>query len=222
MRVHRADPIKDARANMVFAQLKTNGVTDKTILNVLDKVPREHFVPVTSLPLAYGDAPVFCDIPGRYLFAPQTLGLLLQNLNLLPNDKVLVVGGNYGYTATVLLELGCKAYVVESHPILVSKCRDKLKKYHIEIHSGPLKAGFIQQSPYRSIIVELGLSSVPDSLVEQLGEKGRLAICLTASENDCARACVFEKTHDSLTEVFAVEANMPPCTEFIEPEHFVF
>ena len=75
MRVHRVDPIQDARSNMVLAQLKTNGVFDKLILNTLEKISREYFVPVNSLSIAYGDSPVSCDIPGRYLFAPQTLGI---------------------------------------------------------------------------------------------------------------------------------------------------
>lgn len=113
MRVHRVDPIQNARSNMVFAQLKTNGVIDKLILGTLERIPREHFVPVVVLSVAYGDSPVYCDIPGRYLFAPQTLGIFLQHLNLEADDKVLVVGGNYGYTATVLFEMGCKAYIID-------------------------------------------------------------------------------------------------------------
>ena len=222
MRVHRVDPIQDARSNMVLAQLKTNGVFDKLILNTLEKISREYFVPVNSLSIAYGDSPVSCDIPGRYLFAPQTLGILLQHLNLLPDDKVLVIGGNYGYTATVLFEMGCKALVIESHPILVAKCRERLKKYNAVIESGPLKLGLSEHGPYKAIIVEIGLNTVPESVIKQLEEKGRVAICLTMGELDSAKACVFEKKANTLHEVFTIEANMPPCTEFIEPENFTF
>ena len=82
MRVHRLNPIQNARTNMVLSQLKPNGVIDRTILNVLNNVPRENFIPVNSFSIAYADAPIFYDIPGRYIFAPQTFGLFLQNLNL--------------------------------------------------------------------------------------------------------------------------------------------
>ena len=215
MRVHRVDPIQDARSNMVLAQLKTNGVFDKLILNTLEKISREYFVPVNSLSIDYGDSPVSCDIPGRYLFAPQTLGILLQHLNLLPDDKVLVIGGNYGYTATVLYEIGCKAFVIESHPILVAKCREKLKKYNAVIESGPLKLGLSEHGPYKAIIVEIGLNKIPESVIKQLEENGRVAICLTTRELVSAKA-------NTLHEVFTIEANMPPCTEFIEPEDFTF
>jgi protein-L-isoaspartate(D-aspartate) O-methyltransferase len=222
MRVHRVDPIQNARSNMVFAQLKTNGVIDKLILGTLERVPREHFVPVAVLSIAYGDSPVYCDIPGRYLFAPQTLGIFLQHLNLQADDKVLVVGGNYGYTATVLFEMGCKAYIIESHPILVAKCREKLKKYNAVIQSGPLKLGLSEHGLYKAIIIELGLNSIPEPIIDQLQECGRVAICINAGETASAKACVFEKKANMLQEVFTIEANMPPCTEFIEPEGFTF
>lgn len=222
MRVHRVDPIQNARSNMVLAQLKTNGVIDKLILSTLERIPREHFVPVSFLSIAYGDNPVYCDIPGRYLFAPQILGIFLQHLNLQTDDKVLVVGGNYGYTATVLFEMGCRAYIIESHPILVAKCREKLKKYNAVIQSGPLKSGLSEHGPYKAIIIELGLNSIPESIIDQLQECGRVAICINTGETDSAKACVFEKKANMLQEVFTIEANMPPCTEFIEPEDFTF
>ena len=222
MRVRRIDPIKNARSNMVSAQLKTNGVINKSILSVFENVSREYFVPVISLPMAYGDGPIYCDIPGRSLFAPQTIGIFLQHLNLSPKDKVLVVGGNYGYTATVLFELGCAVYIAESHPILVAKCREKLKKYSAVIQNTPLELGLEEHGPYKAIIVELGLSSIPDFIIHQLEENGKAAVCITAAKKDITKACVFEKKDNELHEIFTIEANMPLCSEFIEPESFTF
>lgn len=222
MRVRRVDPIKNARSNMVCAQLKTNGVINKSILNIFENTAREYFVPVVSLPMAYGDSPIYCDVPGRYLFASQTLGIFLQHLNLSPDDKILVVGGNYGYTATVLFELKCSAYIVESHPILVAKCRERLKKYSAVIQNTPLALGLEEYGPYRAIIIELGLSSIPDFVIHQLEENGKLAICITTAENGLTKACIFEKKNNKLHEVFTTGANMPLCTEFTAPENFTF
>lgn len=222
MRVHRVDPIQNARRNMVLTQLKANGIIDKIILNAFEKIPREHFIPVTVLSAAYGDGPIYCDISGRYLFAPQVLGLFLQHLNLMPNDKILVIGGNYGYTATVLFEMGCIAYIVESHPILVSKCREKLKKYNATIHSGPLKTGLRENGPYKAIIVEIGLNSIPECIIDQLQDGGKIAICVTTGEEISAKACIFEKKAKKLHKVFTIDANMPTCTEFNELENFTF
>lgn len=222
MRVHRSDAIKDARTNMVSTQLKTNGVIDRAILNVLGSVPREEFVPVIALPLAYGDGPISCDIAGRHLFAPQTLGLLLQHLKLNETDKVLLVVGNLGYTATVLCELRCKTFVVESNPFLASKCQEKLKKYNVPVNQGPLAEGFSDHAPFNAIIIEAGIQAIPEHFTKQLAENGRIAVCLITDNVDFAKACVFEKKQDILLEVFSIEANMPPCDEFSKPEGFNF
>ncbi len=222
MRVSRMDPIKNARSNMVFSQLKANGVINKSILSVFENISREHFVPVIALPMAYGDSPIYCDVPGRYLFAPQTLGIFFQHLNLSPNDKVLVVGGNYGYTATMLFELGCTAYIVESHPILIAKCREKLKKYSAIIQNTPLELGLEEYGPYKAIIVELGISSIPNFIIHQLEENGKVAVCITDKEKRLTKAHVFEKKDNNLHEVFTIEANMPLCTEFTAPKNFTF
>lgn len=222
MRVHHTDPIKNARQKMVDNQLKTSGIIDKNVLSAFERVPREYFIPINALPLAYSDSPIFCDITGRYLFAPHTLGNLLQHLSLKKNDKVLIIGGNYGYTATILFEIGCLVYIVESHPILVAKCREKLKKQHIMIQSNPLKEGMKEQSPYKAIIMELSLKSIPDNIIKQLEEKGKIATCIAANDEEPTRACIFEKTDSQLHEIFSIQANMPACPEFNKTAEFVF
>ena len=222
MRVHRLDPVQNARSNMVLSQLKPNGVVDRLILKVIDSVPRENFIPMASLAVAYGDGPIFCDIPGRYIFAPQTLGLFLQSLNLSPDDKVLVVGGNYGYTATVLFELKCMVCVVESQPILVAKCREKLKKHNAVIENAPLNLGLPEHGPYQAIIIEVGLKSLPAAIIDQLEDGGRIAVCITNDESNVSKACVFEKKLDMLRQIISFEANMPLCYESDEPISFRF
>lgn len=220
MRVQRLNHTQNARSNMALSQLKANGIVDQLIVKVMELVPRENFVPLMSLAMAYGDGPIFCDTPGRYIFPPQTIGLFLQNLSLYKNDKVLVVGGNYGYSATILLELGCEVFVVESQPILVAKCREKLKKHHITIESGDLHLGLSEHKPYKAIIIEAGISKVPASFADQLENGGRLAVCI--NDNNISKGCVFEKNSQKLNQVFTFEANMPTCHEFDEPINFKF
>lgn len=209
MRVHRLDPVQQARSNMVFAQLKANGVVDKRVLHAIDYVSREKFVPVSASACAYRDGPVACAVPGRYLFAPQTLGLFLQNLNLLPCDKVLVVGGNYGYTAAVLFELRCVVYVIESESMLVAKCREKLKKYSPVIENGPLNLGLPEHGAYRAIIIEVGLAALPITLIDQLEEGGRIAVCIANDKAKLSKGHVFEKKSEKLQELLTFEADMP-------------
>ena len=190
MRVYRLDPVQSARNNMVRSQLKPNGVVNRTILNIFNEVSRENFVPVSLYPMAYGDATIFCGVPGRYIFAPQTLGLFLQNLNLVPNDKVLLIGGNYGYTATVLTELECQ--------------------------------GLAEHGPYQAIIIEVGLKEVPNEIVNQLADGGRVALCIVNDVDQLSRAHVFEKKMESLDQVISFEANMPLCLELDESIKFRF
>ncbi len=222
MRVHRLDPIQNARTNMVLSQLKPNGVIDRIILNVLNNVSRENFIPVSSFSIAYADAPIFYDIPGRYIFAPQTLGLFLQNLNLATNDKVLVVGGNYGYTATVLFELGCQVFVTEPQPIFLSKCREKLKKHNTVIEPRQLNSGLPEHGPYKAIIIEVGLKEIPASIVGQIADNGRIAICIANDESKLSKGCVFEKNLEDLNLVVTFETNMPLCHDIEELEKFKF
>ena len=222
MRVYRLDPVQSARNNMVRSQLKPNGVVNRTILNIFNEISRENFVPVSLYAMAYGDATIFCGVPGRYIFAPQTLGLFLQNLNLVPNDKVLLIGGNYGYTATVLTELECQVFVIESQPTLLSKCREKLKKYNTVIESGPLKSGLAEHGPYQAIIIEVGLKEVPNEIVNQLADGGRVALCIVNDVDQLSRAHVFEKKMESLDQVISFEANMPLCLELDESIKFRF
>lgn len=222
MRIHHIDPIKNARQTMVLTQLKINGVIDQVILNAFEKIPREYFIPITSLPLAYSDNPIYCDIAGRYIFSSQVLGSLLQHLSLIKNDKVLVVGGNYGYTAAILYEMGCTPHIVESHPILIAKCREKLKRQNIIIQSSPLMEGLKMHKPYKAIIIELGLKSIPNNIIKQLEEMGKIATCIINNQSNSAKACVFEKRDGKLHEIFSMEANMPMYSETDEPEEFVF
>jgi protein-L-isoaspartate(D-aspartate) O-methyltransferase len=222
MRVHRLDPVQNARTNMVLSQLKPNGVVDHAILNVLNNVPRENFIPINSFSIAYADAPIFYDIPGRYIFAPQTLGLFLQNLNLAANDKVLVVGGNYGYTATVLFELGCHVFVAESQPIFLSKCREKLKKHNMVIESRQLNLGLQEHGPYQAIVIEVGLKEIPDAVVNQLANNGRIALCLANDASKLSKGFVFQKNSENLDLVVTFEASMPLCPDIEEFEKFQF
>ena len=222
MHVYRLDPIQNARSNMVYSQLKPNGIVDQTILKLFNNIPRENFIPVEAFPMAYGDSSIFYDIPGRYMFSPQTLALFLQNLSLTPNDSVLVIGGNYGYTATLLFELGCKAHVVEPEPTLASKCREKLKKYNCVIESSSLILGAPEYGPYEAIIIEVGLPEIPETIIDQLSDNGRIGICLVDDPSKLSKACVFQKKSDNLCLISSFEANMPPCPDLNKQDQFVF
>lgn len=222
MHVYRLDAVQNARSNMVCSQLKPNGIVDQKILKIFNEIPRENFIPVVAFPIAYGDSPISFDIPGRYMFAPQTLALFLQHLILTTDDKVLVIGGNYGYTATILCELGCKTYVVEPEPTLASKCREKLKKYNCMIESVALTTGLPEHGPYKAIIIEIGINEVPKIIVEQLEDDGMICACIVNDQLKISKAYVFQKKSKALHLFASFEADMPLCDGLNELDHFIF
>lgn len=220
MHVYRLDPIQNARTNMVLSQLKPNGVFDRKILELFNNIPRENFIPVSAFSMAYGDAPIYYGIPGRYMFAPQTIALMLQNLELMPNDPVLIIGGNYGYTATMIFEIGCKVYVTEPEPQLASKCREKLKKYNCIIESSQLAVGLPEYCPYKAIIAEIGFHEIPETIINQLSENGKIGVCFVNRESQSSKACVFQKKSNKLSLITSFAANIPSGSD--DPVEFVF
>src|SRR5688500_6689427 len=125
-----------ARRAMVESQLRPVGVTDAAVLEAMDRVPRERFVPEDSRPIAYVDRSVPLG-QGRYLAPPAVLGQLLTQMAPLKGERALVIGAGTGYSAAVLAAIGCDVVGLESSPELAARARD----LGVAIVEGPLKAG---------------------------------------------------------------------------------
>jgi protein-L-isoaspartate(D-aspartate) O-methyltransferase len=174
MTVHA--PIPDyqaARDAMVDSQLRPQGVNDPEVLKAMLAVPREQFVPEEARPLAYIDRGVPLG-EGRYLSPAAALGLLLTQLSPVRGERVLVVGAGTGYSAAVLIEMGLTVTALEESPQLAARA----KALGIETVQGPLDAGWKRRAPYDVILIDGAVEHIPDALVSQLEDGGRLGAAL--------------------------------------------
>lgn len=163
---------------MVQLQLAARGISDQRVLEAMRKVPRHLFVPEDLQDIAYGDHPLSIG-EGQTISQPYMVALMTQLLELKETDRVLEVGTGSGYQAAILAELAYQVFTIERIPSLSQKAERLLcdlgyDNIFFKVGNGTL--GWKEFAPYNKIIVTAGAPGVPESLVDQLGDKGRMVI----------------------------------------------
>lgn len=162
------------RRAMVASQLRTTGVADASVLAAVGAVPRERFVPQERVPIAYADALVPLG-QGRELNPPMATARLLSEAGPRAHERAMVVGAATGYSAAVLGRIVKSVVAVEEDSALAAFAREALAGTGIDLVEGPLSQGHEDAAPYDLILVDGAVESVPEALVAQLAEGGRLA-----------------------------------------------
>lgn len=166
--------IDNLKTTMKKCQLMPGHITDPQVLTALEAVDRAQFVPAKYASVAYVDEEVKL-ADGRYMIGPLDFARLLAFAGVKPQDKVLIVGCGMGYSVAVMAEMADKIIAVENEPELVNHARQQLNKYRqVEIVTAPLTAGYAGAKPFDLIFIEGGVQAIPDSLLAQLNEGGRL------------------------------------------------
>jgi protein-L-isoaspartate(D-aspartate) O-methyltransferase len=164
---------------MVEAQLRKRGIADERVLRAMQEIPREEFVPHELRVLAYRDDPVQIGY-GQTISQPFMTALMAEVLELTGKETVLEVGSGCGYAAAVLGALAARVISVEIIPGLVDFARSNLRRTrrdgNVTIVQGDGSMGYREGAPYDAISVAAGAPDVPMSLLDQLGDPGRLAI----------------------------------------------
>jgi protein-L-isoaspartate(D-aspartate) O-methyltransferase len=211
-------PIPDfaaARRAMVESQLRPTGVTDPAVIAAMGGVERERFVPEEARPLAYGDRAVPLG-GGRFLPEPAVLGVLLTQMELEPGQRAMVVGAGTGYSAAVLSRIGLDVVALESSAELAERARE----LGIAMVEGPLKAGWRKGAPYAQILIDGAIEVIPDAIVDQLEEGGRLGTALF--DQSVARLIVGLKTGGAFGYLSLADAGTPALPGFARPHAFTF
>lgn len=166
------------RQKMVEEQLEKRGIKDSAVLNAFSKVPREKFMLETNKELAYENGAQSIDA-GQTISQPYIVAYMLQALELKSSDKVLEIGTGSGYAAALLAEIAEEVYTVEKIEKLASKAKKvllKLNYTNVEVNIGDGSLGWEENAPYDAILVSAAAPYVPEKLIEQLKNKGRLII----------------------------------------------
>ncbi len=210
-----------ARVAMVDCQIRPADVTHYNIIDAMLKIPREDFFPDSLREIAYvGEHIRISD--ERYTLDPRIIAKILNLVNVNGSDLVLDVAGCFGYTASLLSQFA-QAVVMIEEPVFAKVAERILVEQSIDnvvVKSGPLVKGAGDYGPYDVVIIEGGVSFVPNDIVEQLKLGGRIAtIFINGAVGECR---IGFKAVDGINWRFGFNAVAPLLKEFKSSTEFVF
>lgn len=165
------------REEMIELQMRRRGIKNEKILAAFLKIPREKFVPVDLQSSAYNDCPLPIGF-GQTISQPYMVAIMTELAEPEQGDKVLEIGTGSGYQTAILCELGCNVNTIERIPELAEKAEKTLYAlgYKPTVIVGDGTLGCPGFAPYRIIIVTAGAPEIPQPLVEQIEEGGKIII----------------------------------------------
>ncbi len=178
---HKAPPennLQLKREQMVKRQIAARGITNTKVLSAMRKVERHLFVPEDKIDDAYGDYAVPIGY-GQTISQPYIVAFMTDILDVKRDTKVLEVGTGSGYQAAVMGEICDSVFTIEIIKPLAEKSRELLKKLgyrNVFVKIGDGYKGWPEYAPYDAIIVTCSPSHIPEPLVEQLAEGGKMVI----------------------------------------------
>jgi protein-L-isoaspartate(D-aspartate) O-methyltransferase len=166
------------RKRMVMEQLMPRGIHEKRVLAAMAKVPREEFVPEAYRAETYGDHPLPIG-HGQTISQPFIVAFMTEQLRPEPSDRLLEIGTGSGYQAAILAELVGEVYSIEIIEPLAKNAEETLqrlgyKNIHVKVGDG--YKGWPEHAPFDAIIVTCAPDHVPQPLIDQLKERGRMII----------------------------------------------
>lgn len=168
----------EQRVTMVRSQIKARGITDRATLKSMAKVPRHSFVPEKWRMYAYADNPLPIG-EGQTISQPFMVAYMTQAVKLKPDSKVLEIGTGSGYQAAILAEITDQVYTIEIVEPLGLAAKDRLKAMgykEVEVRIGDGYNGWPEKAPFDAIIVTAGAETIPQPLIDQLADGGRMVI----------------------------------------------
>ncbi|MBA4379880.1 MAG: protein-L-isoaspartate O-methyltransferase [Anaerolinea sp.] len=172
------DEYQAERKRMVAEQIAQRGIRDPRLLAVMEALPRHRFVPPDHLVWAYSDGPLPIGF-GQTISQPYIVAFMTDALHLTGPERVLEVGAGSGYQAAVLGKMAAEVHTVEFIPELAAQAEAALKELgfaNVQVHVGDGSLGWPACAPYDAILVAAAAPRVPQPLLEQLAEGGRLIL----------------------------------------------
>ena len=210
------------RAAMIDSQLRTNDVHDPRLLAAVAATPRERFVPAARRSVAYMSEAIEIG-QGRWLMDPRSFGKLFQLADIVETDVALIIGCGSGYSAAVASKLASTVVALEENAELYSQASQATSELGLDnaaVVSGKLVSGFPKQGPYDVIIFDGAVEDVPDAIVSQLKDGGRLAVILR--KGPLGKGQLFVKSRAGVSRRVAFDATVPLLPGFQQVPGFVF
>ncbi len=215
--------LDQARYNMIEQQIRPWAVLDQTVLDVIAIVPREDYVPMNYMNLAFVDM----NIPlgaSEVMMPPRLEARMVQALDIEPTETVLEVGTGSGHVTALLAEMARHVYSVEINQDFSEEARRKLMDHevvNVSLEVGDAAQGWDQHGPYDAIAITGSLPVLPDSFEKSLRVGGRLFAIIGDSPAMEAmlitRLSENEFSHETL-----FETDFPPLQNTQQPDRFTF
>jgi protein-L-isoaspartate(D-aspartate) O-methyltransferase len=165
-------------SKMIESQLRRRGITDAAVLAAMESVLRHEFVPEEFRARAYEDVPLPIG-DGQTISQPYIVAAMTVSLRLRPGDRVLEIGTGCGYQAAILSRLAKEVFGIERRPELALSASARLARLgyaNIHVHCGDGTLGLPEFAPFDAILVAAAAPAIPDPLLAQLAEGGRMIV----------------------------------------------
>ncbi len=213
-----------ARKNMLLGQLIPNRIHDACMLKAMGSVARELFLPDHLKSRAYADESICIDAH-TVMFSPRILANLLLLANLKDSDFVLDVKAATGYSAAVMADMAQAVVALESDAGMCETAQQILIDSEIDnvaVLNGNPDQGFPSQAPFDVIFIEGVISQIPETLLAQMAENGRLVCVIAKNAETTGKATKVIKNNGSLSYITAFDLDLSGFARFPFYKNFVF
>ncbi|MCP3868561.1 MAG: protein-L-isoaspartate O-methyltransferase [Gammaproteobacteria bacterium] len=217
------ESLEKARFNMVQQQIRPWEVFDQRVLDILDTLPREKFVPEKYRNLAYADTEVPIDA-GQHMLFPRIEARLMQALAIQPDDIILEIGTGTGFLTACLAKLGTRVVSLDIRPEFIEQAAKRLEDNgidNVELRVADGLATSEQAGPFDVIAVSGSLPEVPEVLLQQLRVGGRLFV-VSGNSPAMEASLITRVGEDSWRTESLFETDLAPLDNAPEPEQFKF
>jgi protein-L-isoaspartate(D-aspartate) O-methyltransferase len=198
------------RQRMVEQQLKPRGIKDERVLTAMTKVPREEFVPLDARANAYQDGPLSIGY-AQTISQPYIVAFMTEQLRPKQTDRVLEIGSGSGYQAAILAELVADVYTVEIVEPLAKSAEATVQRLgykNIHVRVGDGYKGWPEEAPFDAIIVTCAPDKIPQPLIDQLKDGGRMVI--PVGEQFAQQLYLLEKKNGQLKQSATLPVRFVP------------
>ena len=209
------------RRMMVDNQIRPSDVTKFPIIEAFLSVKREYFVPTENRDTAYVGEHIQIG-NDRVILDPRTLAKMLEAVDVTDSELVLDIGAGYGYSSAIIAYLAEAVVALESEDRPANEMQNALIENGIDnviVEQGPLLDGAASHAPYDVIFVQGGVEFIPEQIVSQLKEGGRMVALFM--EGTLGSVKIGYKLKGRLNWRFAFNAGAPVCSDFEKEKTFI-